>query len=188
MRGSTGLLANAGLLLDFLRFRPRLKRLLSRIVEPQDIDDILQETFIRVCAAARTTQIVNARSFMFKTAQNLAFNHVSTAYYRRTQLEDFSAPGMELLSPKFESQFESGERFVAFCRAVRGLPTQSRRAFVLRKVYGLSQREIAEFLGISESTVEKHVAKGLLLTREALLRAGHLEAHHSASRIRHAKT
>jgi RNA polymerase sigma-70 factor (ECF subfamily) len=33
----------------------------------------------------------------------------------------------------------------------------------LKKVYGLGQREIAAYMGISESTVEKHVAKGLML-------------------------
>jgi RNA polymerase sigma-70 factor (ECF subfamily) len=45
---------------------------------------------------------------------------------------------------------------------VAQLPLQCRRAFLLKKVYGLSQKEIAGYLGISESTVEKHVAKGLL--------------------------
>ncbi len=46
-------------------------------------------------------------------------------------------------------------------------PTQCRRVFVLKKIYGLSQEEIAAELGIAQSTVEKHIAKGLLLCREA---------------------
>ena len=53
-----------------------------------------------------------------------------------------------------------------FCRAVGGLPEQCRRAFILKKVYGLSQQEIADRLSISQSTVEKHIAKGLLMCRE----------------------
>lgn len=187
MLKSKGLLANAGLLLDFLRFKPNLSRLVARIVEPHDIDDILQETYIRVCAASEKTEIINPKSFMLKTAQNLAYNHLGTAYQRRVQLEDFSTSEIELLTPDFESQFESKDRFLGFCRAVRTLPQQCRRAFILRKVYGLSQQEIALFLGISESTVEKHVAKGLLLAREAMLRMGHLEAEQTGNRVGHGK-
>jgi len=44
---------------------------------------------------------------------------------------------------------------------------------VLKKVYGLSQKEIAEYLGISQSTVEKHVAKGLLMCVQAMREMGH---------------
>jgi RNA polymerase sigma factor (sigma-70 family) len=182
VRDSKPLLPNAGLLLDFLQVRPRLNRLIARIVEPHEIDDILQETYIRACAAFEKTPVLNPRSFLLKTAQNLAFNHLNTAYHRRVRLADASAPELERHSPDLESQFEAKEAFLAFRSALRALPPQCRRAFILRKVQGLSQREIAEFLGISESTVEKHVAKGLLLVRESLLRKGHMETR----RIGHA--
>ena len=55
-------------------------------------------------------------------------------------------------------QAASSEEFGRFCEAVRQLPIQARRVFVLKKVYGYSQREIASELGLAESTVEKHVA------------------------------
>ena len=42
------------------------------------------------------------------------------------------------------------------------LPDVCRRVFVLRRVYGFSQREIAEYLGISIKTVEAHLAKGMV--------------------------
>ncbi|HWK54383.1 MAG TPA: RNA polymerase sigma factor [Hyphomicrobiales bacterium] len=172
---------------DFVRFRSNLRRLLARIVDRQDIDDILQETYIRVCFAAEKTDIVNPKSFFLKTAQNLAFNHVSSAYRRRIQLEDFSRSDFEPLTPDFESQFESKDKFLAFCQALRALPPQCRKAFVLRKVYGLSQQEIAEALGVSESTVEKHVAKGFQLCRESMLRMGHMESGLQKRGARHAK-
>lgn len=155
------------LLSEFLHCRAGLSRLIARIVRPHDIDDILQETFIRACAAAERTEIRHPRSFMLKTAQNLALSHVSTAYHKRTQVEDFSSSEV-CLTESLESELESKERFRLFCRAVRSLPAQCRRVFVLRKVYGLSQQEIAEYLGISESTVEKHVAKGLLACRRSM--------------------
>lgn len=175
MGKSRNFLANPQLLLDFVKFRSSLRRFVARIVEPQDIDDILQETYIRVCAAAEKKEITNPKSFMLKTAQNLSYNFISTAYQRRVQLEDFDSVRLEQLSSGLESQFESRERFLGFCRAVRALPLQCRRVFILSKVYGFSQQEIAEYLDISESTVEKHIAKGLLLCRDAMLRMGHIE-------------
>ena len=187
MSKSKSLLANAGILLSFVRFKPSLKRLVARIVEPQDIDDILQETYIRVSAASKKTEIINQRSFMLKTAQNLAYNTLTTAYHRRVQLEDFSSTDIELLTEDLASQWESNERFLGFCRAVRTLPLQCQRAFILSKVYGLSQQEIAASLEISESTVEKHIAKGLLLCRESMLRMGHIEAGFRKKRVRHGK-
>jgi RNA polymerase sigma-70 factor (ECF subfamily) len=62
-----------------------------------------------------------------------------------------------------ETQLISRERLALYCGIVSELPSQCRRAFILKKVYGLSQREIAKFLGISENTVEKHIAKGILV-------------------------
>lgn len=186
MRKPGGFLANPQLLLDFVRFRSNLRRFVSRIVEPQDIDDILQETYIRVCAASEKTVITNPQSFMLKTAQNLAYNFINTAYHRRVQLEDFSSHRLEQLSPELETQFESRERFLGFCRAVRALPLQCRRVFILSKVYGFSQQEIAAYLDISESTVEKHIAKGLLLCRETMRRTGHLGPAQQDYRGKHA--
>ena len=140
-----------------------LARVEGRIAKPHDIEDIVQETFLRSYEAAGKTEIRHPPSFMLRTARNLALNHVTRADNRLTdQIEDSAASDVYLASETLESQLESKERFLLFCRAVRKLPVQCRRVFILKKVYGLSQKEIAEFLSISQSTVEKHVAKGLL--------------------------
>ncbi len=156
------------LLSEFLRCRAVLKRLVARIVGPNDVDDILQETFIKACAASERTDIRHPRSFILKTARNLALNQVTGAYHRRTQTADPLSVGIQRTAESAESEFEARERFLEFCRVVRDLPAQCRRVFVLRKVYGLTQQEIAKYLQISESTVEKHVIKGLLICRQSL--------------------
>ena len=53
-------------------------------------------------------------------------------------------------------------------QAVARLPERCRQVFTLRKVYGLSQKEIAASLDISENTVEQHLAKGVRLCTAAL--------------------
>jgi RNA polymerase sigma-70 factor (ECF subfamily) len=46
---------------------------------------------------------------------------------------------------------------------------------VLRKVFRLSHAEISQVLGVSHSTIEKHVAKGLVRCRDHLRQLGQLE-------------
>jgi RNA polymerase sigma factor (sigma-70 family) len=147
--------------------RAALTRAVGRIVRRHDIDDILQDAYVLSSEAANRHSILNPRAFLLRTATNLALNHVNRAGYKRTtgmadlSLEDVYVDGGA--SP--EQLLDADRQFRAFCRAVGGVPPQSRRAFVLMKIYGLSQREVAARLGISENTVEKHVAKGLLMCR-----------------------
>jgi RNA polymerase sigma-70 factor (ECF subfamily) len=54
--------------------------------------------------------------------------------------------------------------------------------FTLRRVYGLSQREVADRLGIAESTVEKHMAKGFLIMLDLFRHGGNEASHPSSSR------
>ena len=60
-----------------------------------------------------------------------------------------------------DETIEGLEQFALFCKAVQKLPLQCRRVFILRKVYGLTHKEIAEHLDISVSTIEKHLATGI---------------------------
>jgi RNA polymerase sigma-70 factor (ECF subfamily) len=155
----------------FTEFRSTLTRFVARIVGPHCVEDIVQETFIRSYEASRRQTIKHPRSFMWKTAKNLALNHLQSSSNRlTTNVADFAEPDVYLPTEvvEMELEFELRERFLVFCRAAQRLPLQCRRVFILKKVYGLSQKEIAERLGIAESTVEKQVAKGLLVCAELM--------------------
>jgi RNA polymerase sigma factor (sigma-70 family) len=146
----------------FISYSAKLRRVVSRIVHPKDIDDIVQDTFVRSYEANLKQEIKYSRSYMLKTAKNLALNHIAKWDNKfNDSIEDFSDTPIELTSQNFEDEFESKERFLIFIQATNQLATAVRKCFVLKKVYGLSQKEIAKYLHISESTVEKHVAKGL---------------------------
>ena len=160
---------------NFLAHRPLLFRIIGRFVRPDEIEDIVQETFLHSYAASRKQQINNPRAFMVRTAKNIALNHISRAAQRLNQsMDDSNEEELDILTTSLEQQYASDEKFLAFCQAVAELPVHCRKVFILKKVYGLSQKEIAAQLDISESTVEKHVAKGLLLTAESMLRRGQL--------------
>jgi len=147
----------------FISYQNTIRGFISRIVKPDDIDDIVQETFVRTYEANLKQEIKYARSYMLKTAKNIAFNHNAKWDNKfNVSIEDFVEPPVELTSTTFEDDYESKERFLSFCKATDQLSGSVRKCFILKKVYGLSQKEIALYLQLSESTVEKHVAKGLL--------------------------
>lgn len=149
----------------YVSLRASLARAVMRIVPPKEVEDIVQETYVRVCQADRIDRIRTPRSFMFRTARNLALDHVKSSEYRLSVSADDASnaeyAGADSSSDDTFTSVSSNEEFARFCEAVRHLPMQCRRAFVLRKVYGYSQREIAAEMKLSESTVEKHIATGI---------------------------
>jgi len=147
----------------FIGARKNISFLISHIVKPDDIDDIVQETFVKTYEADLKQEIKYVRSYMLKTAKNLALNHVAKWDNKfKDSLEDFTQLPVQLVSSNVEDDYESKEQFLFFCRATDQLSGSVRKCFILKKVYGLSQKEIAGYLSLSESTVEKHIAQGLL--------------------------
>ncbi|MCC2607387.1 RNA polymerase sigma factor [Planctobacterium marinum] len=146
----------------FLKYRSQLKRAVSGIVSSDEVDDIVQETWLRSYEAELKQEIQFEKTYMLKTARNLALNHVSKASEKHNfSMEELDEQDAIFAGMQLERQVESKERFLHFCRATDHLSPEVKRVFLLKKVYELSQREIADYLQISESTVEKHVAKGL---------------------------
>ena len=147
----------------YFKCRSHLVKVIANIVKSDDIEDIVQDTFIKSYEAGLKQEIKFERTYMLKTARNLALNHIAKASERKNQsLDDMQSLPSNLTSKSLESEVESKERFLHFCRATDTLSIEVKRVFLLKKVYGMSQKDIAGHIGLSESTVEKHVAKGLL--------------------------
>ena len=156
---------NASIKNLYTSLRDPVIRLVSKIVPPKEIEDIVQETYVRICQIDERENIAHPRSYLMKTARNLALDYLKRAETRLSDtIEDdstLSVPGALENADQTFDQVAARERFGIFCEAVRLLPQQCRRAFVLKKVYGYTQKEIAESMGISQATVEKHIASGV---------------------------
>ncbi len=159
-------MAESGRLIDkFLALRDQLARLVMSIVPPKEVEDIVQETYVRVCQVENRHHIRDPRAYLFRTARNLALDHVKRSESRLTVSADLDAlPEEALLSPPesdpTHAQVASDEEFALFCEAVRSLPRQCRRAFVLKKVYGYTLKEIMAEMDLGRPTVETHIVNG----------------------------
>ena len=149
----------------FIGMRSDLARSILKIVPPDTVEDIVQETYVKLCQQSSDTDIKYPRAYFYRAVKNLALDHVRRFDQRFIDpLEDEA----DLLEgdDKTYTDAVTHEQFGHLCDAVRRLPVQCRRVVVLKKVYSYSQKEIAEELGISEKTVEKHVALGLERCRD----------------------
>ena len=151
----------------FVSCKAALAKVVSRIVPPHEVEDVVQETYVRVCQFQSKLEVREPRALMMKTARNLSLDYVKRSAYRlNVNVEDYDELVLsDAISCEGEPlrQVASEQEFARFCESLRLLPRQCRKVFVLRKVYGYSQKEVSRKLGVSESTVEKHVAKGMKL-------------------------
>ena len=171
---------------QFVAQRASLRGYLRKLTrDAEDIEDLIQETFVRVCAMSveGTLEVESPRALLYRIAHNLVIDRARQCATRATDTVGDFEP-LNVLSPEAppDEQADVRCRFESFCEAVDTLPPLCRRVFVLRKVYQLSHAEIAEVLGVSHSTIEKHVAKGLLRCRDRLRHQGMLDESEAGGR------
>jgi len=134
----------------------------SRFPDSIDIDDVMQEAYLKVMKAHRKAPVRAPKAYLFATARNLALNAVRFAKVRGedvvTQLEDDAF--LDERAGVRES-VERNQELEILTKAIQSLPDRCRQIFTLRKVYGMSQREIAEKLAISPRTVNAQIAIGV---------------------------
>ena len=171
------------LLDQVLRHRVALQKYLRKFTAgAEDIEDLVQESYVRICALPPTEVIDSPRALLFRIARNLAVDRARQKVARATDtIADFEPLNVSSEEAQPDEQVDLRRRFESFCAAVESLPPLCRRVFVLRKVYQLSHAEIAQVLGVSHSTIEKHVAKGLVRCRDQLRSLGLLDGLDSAS-------
>ncbi len=152
-----------------------IRWLAQKLGDVETARDIAQGAYLRVLRYAQTQKVDNAQALIFKTAANLAANEFRSRKRKRILSADrSSADGEEAIDlvacpdPSPEDAALSRERMSATLEAIRALPDQIRRAFVLSRFEGKTYRDIAATLGVSESSVEKYIIAALKAVRAAV--------------------
>jgi RNA polymerase sigma-70 factor (ECF subfamily) len=151
------------------QYRDKIVRYLRKRVPRHCVEDFAQETLLNAYAyLSNGNKLDKPLAFLYQTANNVVRqNHrdqktaaVTDAVANIDELE--GKVGM----PSVEQTVMSELEFEAMCVAIGRLPDKCRKAFVLRKVYQYSYREIAEECGVSVDTVRNHVVTGLKLVHK----------------------
>src|ERR1700734_699600 len=163
---------NAWLAKEILVHERALRGYLSRFFKNvADVEDVVQETYARLLGlnTSAWAAVRNWHAFLFTTARNVALDRIRRS--RVVSLDALAEMGsMDVLdeAPSVDEALNARQELALLFDTIASLPDRCREALTLRKLYGLSQREIAQRLAISESTVEKHVAYGVRLCAERM--------------------
>lgn len=138
-----------------------------------DVENLIQETMARVWRANTLRGVAAPRSLLYATAHNLAVDQL-----RRQKVVPMDSIAEMGELPVYEEGPAPNEltarnqELELLTQAIQSLPDKCRRVLTLRKIYGLSQKEIAAELGISEHTVEAQVGNGMRRCAAFLARHG----------------
>jgi RNA polymerase sigma factor (sigma-70 family) len=151
-----------------------LRHYLARMLSSEaDAHDVAHDAYVRVYAAMSEKHIAHPRALLYTVARHLALNRLK----RRNAgpidggnegvVETVASP-----SPGIERLVMAREEWGRFRAAILTLPRGCQNVLVLCRVENLSHDEVAARLGISRSTVEKQLARGLRILRETMQPAG----------------
>lgn len=151
----------------YLDHQSELQLHLARIVDcPEIAAELVQESFIIFFRESKKQTIDHPRGFLFRVAKNLAYDHIKhrkvTENYQQTTEQTQLAPSE---FPSAEKLVSVDERLTAIKRILDELPLRTQEIFIMNRVYGMTYAETALELGISDSAVEKHMARALLHCR-----------------------
>ena len=132
------------------------------------VDEVVQEAYARLWAAG-TQRILNPRAYFFVTVR-----HIVAEALRRSRvvsietIADVDSLNIASSDVGPERRLSGREEIERMGHILAKLPPKCREAFELRKFAELSQREIAERMQVSESTVEKHLVKALRIVMQEM--------------------
>ncbi|KSB90819.1 hypothetical protein AS593_17250 [Caulobacter vibrioides] len=133
-----------------------------RLGADAEVEDLVQEVFVRAADQIGLDDEEYARAYVFRTAASVwADRHRRRLARRADQHVPFDPERHGETDDDPAGRFDARETLRAASAALLTLPERTRTIFVLRRIEGMTVREIAGRLGISGSAVEKHVAKAL---------------------------
>ena len=151
---------------------PALRGYLRRAFPTLDVDDVVQESYLRIWRARLAQPIHSTKAFLFQIARHLAVDGLRKESAPGIALRDLAELPVLDDKPNAADELDYHERVSVLSDALAALPNRCREVVFLRKFRGLPQKEVAVQLGISVRTVESQFARGMHLCEEYLRRHG----------------
>ena len=133
--------------------------------------DLTQETWLRMLRQRPSTPVANLRAFIFRIGRNLAIDHVRSRMSRERHDE-----GLAYLyevtgeSPELIDSVAASQELEVLNAALQRMGEPEQSIFLKCRLQGIPHKEVARELGMSLSSVEKHLASALDFLRRSLQR------------------
>ena len=178
--GSSELQEQNQIAIAFQSCRDALVRsILKMCIRQEDVDDILQESYLRLMDANEKRSITSPQGYLFVVSRNLVLEKLSRSSREITvEINDAMMGSVDL--PADQTLYYQ-RKFEMLGHALQTLPERQRRAILLRKYFGLSHIEIAKKMKVSVSSVEKFIATGIKECKRMLTAQGYECGDHTAS-------
>jgi RNA polymerase sigma factor (sigma-70 family) len=138
-----------------------------------EVDDLIQETYAILATRETVADIADGRAYAFQVARSLLLQSVRRAkivsIHAVADIGELETPDT---SPSPFQHVAGREDLRHVLEIIAAMPPQTRRAFELRRLHGLSQKDIARRIGVSENTVEKHIGRGIRMLMDRFGRGG----------------
>jgi RNA polymerase sigma factor (sigma-70 family) len=165
---------------EILPYEAPLMRYLSRKrAIPLDPADLRNDIYIRVLESAEKERPNSPKAFLFATARHLLIDHA-----RRNRvvaidlLEDLDVLNVLIDTLTPERQTSGRQQLTHLSAIFDRMPPRQREVLWLRRIEGLSQKDAAKRLGLTEGAIEKHVHRGMRFLAEALYGASDARGDH----------
>lgn len=139
------------------------------MVSAEDADDLIQEAYAKLASLDAFEQIARPDGYFFQIVRNLLTSQIRRARIVRIEsVAEIDALVAGSDDPSPERAAAARDELDTVRRLIAALPDRCRRIVEMRKIEGLSQREIAARLEVSESVVENDGVKGMRLILQAM--------------------
>ncbi|HEY0301906.1 MAG TPA: sigma-70 family RNA polymerase sigma factor, partial [Rhizomicrobium sp.] len=159
---------------NVLPIEPALRAWLRRRrLSESEIDDLVQETYAKLITLPSVENIRDPKNYAFQVAHSIFASRIRRArivpIHAGIDLSELAIPANDGTP---EDIVQAREELLELAGALASLPLRCRTAFLLRRVDGLSQREVAQRLGISEKTVENYMTQAIRFLMDRYGRGG----------------
>lgn len=142
-------------------WRSVLRRIRRRVRPGQDPEDLLHSAYIRLREYQKSAVVENEAAFLVRTASNLAIDDWRRGQTAGHRVNDAATAEIADLSPRQDEVLAQRVRLERVRQLIGKMSPRTREVFLLHRLEGLKYREVAARLGISQSAVEKHVARAV---------------------------
>lgn len=154
---------------DYESLRHALRRVVAPSLGADEVDDVLGEAFLCFLErSSKSQEIQSPRFYLLSIVRHLVYREIRRRARQRLVFSSLEFDPEELAG---SASTRASAALRELGALLEGMNEVDRRALVLRKVEGLELEEIAEALGISRSTTQRHVASATLFLRRRASRS-----------------